>query len=54
MSTPAHGDLELGGPRHGFDFQNSPRNKRSLTNHRLGVDYESLAAIAALRGGDVI
>jgi crotonobetainyl-CoA:carnitine CoA-transferase CaiB-like acyl-CoA transferase len=30
-APPVHGDLELGGPRHGFDFQNLHRNKRSLT-----------------------
>jgi formyl-CoA transferase len=71
----AGGDGGLGGPRHGPDFQNLHRNKRSLTlnlkapeglailrrlvegadvlvenfrpdvKHRLGVDYESLAAI---------
>lgn len=71
----AGGDGGLGGPRHGFDFQNLHRGKRSLTlnlkdprgleilkklietadvaaenyrpdvKYRLGVDYESLAAI---------
>ena len=30
-APPSHGDLELGGPRHGFDFQNLHRNKRSMT-----------------------
>jgi formyl-CoA transferase len=30
-APPVHGDLELGGPRHAFDFQNLHRNKRSLT-----------------------
>ncbi|SVD16508.1 uncharacterized protein METZ01_LOCUS369362, partial [marine metagenome] len=30
-APPVHGDLELGGPRHGFDFQNLHRNKRSMT-----------------------
>ena len=76
IEAPAsHGDLELGGPRHGFDFQNLHRNKRAMTlnlkhpsgvalfkrmvegadvvvenyrpavKHRLGVDYEILAAI---------
>ena len=74
-ALPSHGDLEHGGRRHGFDFQNLHRNKRSMTlnlkhpsgvalfkemvrgadvvvenyrpavKHRLGVDYETLAAI---------
>ena len=30
-APPVHGDLELGGPRHGSDFQNLHRNKRSMT-----------------------
>ena len=41
VEAPANlGDLELGGPRHGFDFQNLHRNKRSLTlnlKHTSGV-----------------
>jgi formyl-CoA transferase len=71
----AGGDRGLGGPRHGSDFQNLHRNKRSLTLNlksesgravflrmvdqadvvvenyrpavktRLGIDYETLAAI---------
>ena len=74
-APPSHGDLEHGGPRHGFDFQNLHRNKRSMTlnlkhpsgvalfkrmvgdadvvvenyrpavKHRLGIDYQTLAAI---------
>ena len=30
-APPSLGDLEHGGPRHGFDFQNLHRNKRSMT-----------------------
>ena len=30
-STSAEGQQSMGGPRHGFDFQNLHRNKRSLT-----------------------
>ena len=72
---PAAGEGGLGGPRHGPDFQNLHRNKRSMTlnlksgeglalfkqlvadadvvvenyrpdvKNRLGIDYDSLAAI---------
>lgn len=72
---PTVGEVGLGGPRHGPDFQNLHRNKRSMTlnlksesglrlfkrlvaeadvvvenyrpdvKNRLGIDYESLAAI---------
>jgi crotonobetainyl-CoA:carnitine CoA-transferase CaiB-like acyl-CoA transferase len=72
---PAAGEVGLGGPRHGPDFQNLHRNKRSMTlnlksgeglalfkqlvadadvvvenyrpdvKNRLGIDYDSLAAI---------
>ena len=31
IELPADGKEDLGGPRHGFDFQNLHRNKRSLT-----------------------
>ncbi len=39
-APPSLGDLEHGGARHGFDFQNLHRNKRSLTlnlKHASGV-----------------
>ena len=72
---PAAGEVGLGGPRHGPDFQNLHRNKRSMplnlksgeglalfkqlvadadvvvenyrpdVKNRLGIDYDSLAAI---------
>jgi formyl-CoA transferase len=72
---PALGDETLGGDRHGFDFLNLHRNKRSLTlnlkaargrelflelargadvivenfrpdvKHRLGIDYDTVAAL---------
>ena len=76
IEPPAEGDVDaMGGKRHGFDFQNLHRNKRSMTlnlksaegkaifmamakeavvivenyrsdvKHRLGVDYDSVAAI---------
>jgi crotonobetainyl-CoA:carnitine CoA-transferase CaiB-like acyl-CoA transferase len=75
MPPAVEGGANLGGPRHGSDFQNLHRNKRSLTlnlkeaeakaiflklveradvvvenyrpdvKHRLGIDYEALAAV---------
>lgn len=49
----AHGDLELGGPRHGFDFQNLHRNKRSMT---LNLKHPSGVAIfkQMARDADVV
>jgi len=74
-APPVPGEEGMGGPRHGPDFQNLHRNKRSMTlnlkeaegvavfrklvegadvvvenyrpdvKHRLGVDYDTLAAI---------
>src|SRR6201993_2839462 len=42
------GGEDPGGPRHGPDFQNLHRGKRSISpdvNHRLGIDYEALRRV---------
>ncbi|MBT5920145.1 MAG: CoA transferase [Alphaproteobacteria bacterium] len=49
-ATSAEGQQSMGGPRHGFDFQNLHRNKRSLTlnlKHADGIEvFNKLAADA--------
>src|SRR5947208_9544027 len=47
---PSAGEMDMGGPRHGPDFQNMHRNKRSITldlKSRAGLDvFRRLAAKA--------
>ena len=50
---PGAGDMDMGGPRHGPDFQNLHRNKRSITlNLRSEEGKQVLRDL--LRGADVV